>query len=134
MTTVLGQPSKTVRICKILSAEVYLLNILAAWLVISSYYYLFVISGLVVIFLSTTMFMVTIRRPVQLVSQLERSSFRFVFTFPGRVIMDVVMSILLLGMGDLGFVCAMLTVNLVFIIRFVVLSRNEFDEVFRVFD
>jgi len=44
------------------------------------------------------------------------------------------MSILLLGMGDLGFVCAMLTVNLVFIIRFVVLSRNEFDEVFRVFD
>jgi len=102
--------------------------------VISSYYYLFVISGLVVIFLSTIMFIVTIRRPVQLVSQLERSSFRFVFTFPGRVIMDVVMSILLLGMGDLGFVCAMLTINLVFIIRFVVLSRNEFDEVFRVFD
>jgi hypothetical protein len=75
-----------------------------------SYYYLEIVTGLLVITLTTIMQIVTLQLPMAILEQIENSNIGYyIFTFRGRYLIDIFAGIFLLAMGDLGVVAALLT-------------------------
>jgi len=79
------------------------------------------------------MLCVAIEAPSPVVSRLENSKIgESFFTFRGRYIVDLLISLLLFGMGMWGIVVGVLTLFLIFGIRFLgVKQPDAFNEIFR---
>jgi len=79
------------------------------------------------------MLCVAIEAPSPIVSRLENSKIgESLFTFRGRYIVDLLISLFLFGMGVWGIVVGVLTLFLIFGIRFLgVKQPDAFNEIFR---
>jgi hypothetical protein len=79
------------------------------------------------------MLCVAIEAPTPVVSRLENSKIgESFFTFRGRYIVDLLISLFLFGMGVWGIVVGVLTLFLIFGIRFLgVKQPDAFNEIFR---
>ena len=97
---------------------------------VASYVYL-IISFLAVL-ISSIMLAVTIKSPKALIRTLDSGQTEFLFTFRGRYSMDVILSLLLFAMGEVGFFFGSMTIILIFMIRLVGVRHKEaFNQVFR---
>jgi hypothetical protein len=79
------------------------------------------------------MLCVAVEAPSAVISRLEASKFgEYLFTFRGRYMVDLLISLFLFAMGIWGFVMAILTLILIFGIRFLgVKQPDAFNEIFR---
>jgi hypothetical protein len=78
------------------------------------------------------MLFVTMETPPFALKVLDTKRFAFLFTFRGRYIIDLFVSLFLFGMGVFGIVMGALTLALIFGIRFVGVKNPEaFSELFR---
>ena len=95
--------------------------------------YLDVLIGILITSICLVMFCVAIEAPSPVVSRLENSKIgESLFTFRGRYIVDLLISLFLFGMGAWGIVVGVLTLFLIFGIRFIgVKHPDAFNEIFR---
>jgi hypothetical protein len=79
------------------------------------------------------MLCVAVETPSLIVSRLEASRFgEHLFTFRGRYLVDLMISLFLFAMGTWGIIMGILTLMLIFGIRFVgVKQPDAFNEIFR---
>eukprot|EP00522_Entomoneis_paludosa_P012196 CAMPEP_0172449024 /NCGR_PEP_ID=MMETSP1065-20121228/7860_1 /TAXON_ID=265537 /ORGANISM="Amphiprora paludosa, Strain CCMP125" /LENGTH=111 /DNA_ID=CAMNT_0013200623 /DNA_START=232 /DNA_END=567 /DNA_ORIENTATION=+ len=82
---------------------------------------------------SAVMLCVAIESPTAVINYLERSSVGIqLFTFRGRYMMDLFVSLYLFAMPPWGFIMGALTLVLIFGIRFLgVKQPDAFNEIFR---
>lgn len=95
--------------------------------------YLDVLVGSLVSVASLVMLCVAIEAPTPVVTRLESSRIgENLFTFRGRYIVDLLISLFLFAMGVWGIVMGSLTLVLIFGIRFLgVKQPDAFNEIFR---
>mmetsp|Transcript_30723 Transcript_30723/g.64453 ORF Transcript_30723/g.64453 Transcript_30723/m.64453 type:complete len:186 (-) Transcript_30723:811-1368(-) len=95
--------------------------------------YLNMLIGILVSLTCLGMLCVAIEAPSPVVTRLENSKvFESLFTFRGRYIVDLLVSLFLFGMSVWGIVMAVLTLFLIFGIRFLgVKQPDAFNEIFR---
>lgn len=95
--------------------------------------YLEILIGVLITIVCLTMMSVAIEAPTPLVSRLENSKIgESLFTFRGRYIVDLLVSLFLFGMGVWGCIVGTLTLILIFGIRFLgVKQPDAFNEIFR---
>ena len=95
--------------------------------------YLHIIVGIEVCLVCLAMLCVAIEAPNPVVTRLENSKVgETLFTFRGRYIVDLVVALFLFGMGAWGIVMGILTLFLIFGIRFLgVKQPDAFNEIFR---
>mmetsp|Transcript_23145 Transcript_23145/g.25978 ORF Transcript_23145/g.25978 Transcript_23145/m.25978 type:complete len:126 (+) Transcript_23145:660-1037(+) len=95
--------------------------------------YLDILVGIFITLICLVMLCVAIEAPSPIVSRLENSKIgESLFTFRGRYIVDLLISLFLFGMGVWGIVAGVLTLFLIFGIRFLgVKQPDAFNEIFR---
>lgn len=95
--------------------------------------YLDILVGLLVTLLSLVMLCVAVEAPAPVINRLEGSSGgSWLFTFRGRYMIDLLIALFLFAMGVWGLVMAIVTLVLIFGIRFVGVKQPEaFNEIFR---
>jgi hypothetical protein len=95
--------------------------------------YLDVLVGSLITFICLVMMCVAIEAPTPVVSRLENSKIgESLFTFRGRYIVDLIVSLFLFAMGVWGIIMGSLTLVLIFGIRFLgVKQPDAFNEIFR---
>merc|ERR1712224_598852 len=95
--------------------------------------YLDVLIGILITIICLIMLCVAIEAPTPVVSRLDNSKIgESLFTFRGRYIVDLLISLFLFGMGAWGIVVGVLTLFLIFGIRFIgVKHPDAFNEIFR---
>jgi hypothetical protein len=95
--------------------------------------YLDVLLGSLITFVCLVMFCVAIEAPAPVVSRLENSAIgSTLFTFRGRYMVDLLISLFLFAMGVWGVIMGFLTLFLIFGIRFLgVKQPDAFNEIFR---
>jgi hypothetical protein len=95
--------------------------------------YLHILTGCLVAILSLVMLCVAVEAPSPVINRLESSSGgSWLFTFRGRYMIDLLISLFLFAMGVWGIVMAVVTLVLIFGIRFVGVKQPEaFNEIFR---
>lgn len=95
--------------------------------------YLDVLVGSLITIICLVMMCVAIEAPTPVVSRLENSKIgESLFTFRGRYIVDLVVSLFLFAMGVWGIIMGSLTLFLIFGIRFLgVKQPDAFNEIFR---
>ena len=99
---------------------------------LSSLPYLNILIGILVFLACLTMLFVTIEAPPIVLKILDTKRFGFLFTFRGRYLIDLVVSLFLFGMGVFGIVMGAITLALIFGIRFIGVKNPEsFSELFR---
>jgi uncharacterized membrane protein len=95
--------------------------------------YLDILVGVLVAILSLVMLCVAVEAPSPVINRLESSAGgSWLFTFRGRYMVDLLISLFLFAMGVWGIVMAAITLVLIFGIRFVGVKQPEaFNEIFR---
>ena len=95
--------------------------------------YLHVLLGCLITFVCLVMFCVAIEAPAPVVTRLESSAIgSSLFTFRGRYMVDLLISLFLFAMGVWGVIMGFLTLFLIFGIRFLgVKQPDAFNEIFR---
>jgi hypothetical protein len=95
--------------------------------------YLDILVGILITLICLVMLCVAIEAPTPVVSRLENSKIgESFFTFRGRYIVDLLISLFLFSMGVWGIVMGVLTLFLIFGIRFLgVKQPDAFNEIFR---
>lgn len=107
-------------------------DIIAALIFASQKIYLNILIGILVFLACLTMLFVTIEAPPFVLKILDTKRFSFLFTFRGRYLIDLVVSLFLFGMGVFGIVMGAITLALIFGIRFIGVKNPEsFSELFR---
>ncbi|CAJ1933772.1 unnamed protein product [Cylindrotheca closterium] len=116
-----------------LSALLYILNIVVSVRFTRTLGYLDVLVGSLVSVACLIMLFVAIEAPTPVVTRLERSRIgENLFTFRGRYIMDLLVSLFLFAMGVYGVIMGICTLVLIFGIRFLgVKQPDAFNEIFR---
>jgi len=116
-----------------LSALVYLLDIFVAIYFAAIPYYLDALVGTLTALGALIMLFVAVESPTFIISKLESSRFgEHLFTFRGRYMVDLMISLFLFAMGTGGIIMAVFTLVLIFGIRFVgVKQPDAFNEIFR---
>ncbi|KAG7356972.1 hypothetical protein IV203_036013 [Nitzschia inconspicua] len=116
-----------------LSALLYILNIAVAIHFTMRARYLDVLVGSLITIICLVMMCVAIEAPTPVVSRLENSKIgESLFTFRGRYIVDLLVSLFLFAMGIWGIIMGSLTLFLIFGIRFLgVKQPDAFNEIFR---
>ncbi len=88
--------------------------------------YLHILTGCLVAILSLVMLCVAVEAPSPVINRLESSSGgSWLFTFRGRYMIDLLISLFLFAMGVWGIVMAVVTLVLIFGIRFVGVKQPE---------
>lgn len=97
------------------------------------YSYLHVLVGALTSLMCLSMFCVAVEGPNLITDRMERSKFgEALFTFRGRYIVDLLISLFLFAMPAWGVLCAVATLGLIFGIRFLgVKQPDAFNEIFR---
>jgi hypothetical protein len=95
--------------------------------------YLNILVGIYTIALSLTMLIVAVEAPKMATDRLERSKLgEQLFSFRGRYMADLIIALFLFAMSPLGIVLGVLTLLLIFGIRFLgVKQPDAFNEIFR---
>jgi hypothetical protein len=95
--------------------------------------YLHILVGAINTILSATMFCVAIEAPKLVTDKLEGSAIGIqLFTFRGRYMVDLLISLFLFAMGWLGMLMGSITLFMIFGIRFLgVKQPDAFNEIFR---
>ena len=94
-------------------------------------FYLVVIIALYTIAIEGCVFIAIIQQPASLVGKLETHA-EFLFTYKGRLIIDVFVSLFLFGMGPFGITMAIITLVEIIGIRLLGSTFPQaFDEIFR---
>ena len=95
--------------------------------------YLDVLVGCLITIVCLVMMCVAVEAPSPVVSRLEHSKIgETLFTFRGRYIVDLLVSLFLFAMGIWGIIMGSLTLVLIFGIRFLgVKQPDAFNEIFR---
>jgi hypothetical protein len=95
--------------------------------------YLEILIGVLITIICLVMMCVAIEAPTPVVSRLENSKIgESLFTFRGRYIVDLLISLFLFAMGVWGCIMGGLTLLLIFGIRFLgVKQPDAFNEIFR---
>mmetsp|Transcript_10148 Transcript_10148/g.16211 ORF Transcript_10148/g.16211 Transcript_10148/m.16211 type:complete len:126 (+) Transcript_10148:275-652(+) len=95
--------------------------------------YLDILVGSLMTLICVVMMCVAIEAPTPVVARLENSKVgESLFTFRGRYIVDLIVSLFLFAMGVWGIVMGTLTLLLIFGIRFLgVKQPDAFNEIFR---
>lgn len=95
--------------------------------------YLDILVGVLITIICLVMMCVAIEAPTPVVSRLENSKIgESLFTFRGRYIVDLLISLFLFAMGVFGIIMGSLTLFLIFGIRFLgVKQPDAFNEIFR---
>lgn len=95
--------------------------------------YLDILVGSLITIVCLVMMCVAIEAPTPVVSRLENSKIgESLFTFRGRYIVDLLISLFLFAMGVWGIIMGTLTLFLIFGIRFLgVKQPDAFNEIFR---
>ncbi|VEU40733.1 unnamed protein product [Pseudo-nitzschia multistriata] len=116
-----------------LSALLYVLNISVSFNFLMRGVYLDILVGALMVILCVLMLCVAIEAPSALTTRLENSKMGdILFTFRGRYIVDLLISLFLFAMGVWGIVMGLLTLFLIFGIRFLgVKQPDAFNEIFR---
>lgn len=96
-------------------------------------HYLDILCGVLITIVCLVMLCVAIEAPTPLVSRLENSAIgSSFFTFRGRYMVDLLISLFLFAMGVWGVVMGLFTLLLIFGIRFLgVKQPDAFNEIFR---
>lgn len=96
-------------------------------------HYLDVLVGALITVVCAVMFCVAVEAPAPVVSRLENSPIgSSLFTFRGRYMTDLLIALFLGAMGVWGIIMAVLTIVLIFGIRFLgVKQPDAFNEIFR---
>lgn len=96
-------------------------------------HYLHILVGVLTALLCLTMLCVAVEAPTPIVSRIETSKVgEQLFTFRGRYMVDLLVALFLFAMGAWGIFAAILTLLLIFGIRFVGVKQPEaFNEIFR---
>ena len=96
-------------------------------------FYLHILVGAIVGMFCLVMLCVSVEAPRILVSRIESSTFgQLLFTFRGRYMVDLLIALFLYAMGPWGIVLGILTLLLIFGIRFLgVKQPDAFNEIFR---
>uniref|UniRef100_A0A7S2KUI0 Uncharacterized protein n=1 Tax=Leptocylindrus danicus TaxID=163516 RepID=A0A7S2KUI0_9STRA len=108
-----SRTQKLVRAFKTASSVVYALSILSAGMFAFHNFYLETLSGALVVAICLVMLVATTDQPRPLAERLSNSRYEFVYSFRGRVIMDVIASLFLFAFGGLGFVLATIMLGIV---------------------
>lgn len=118
---------------RMISAVLYLANIVVAVRFALVPHYLNVLVGATISLASIVMLCVAIESPKAIVDSLERSSVGIqLFTFRGRYMMDLFVSLYLFAMPPWGVVMGSITLLLIFGIRFIGIKQPDaFNEIFR---
>jgi len=116
-----------------LSALLYILNIAVSVNFTMEGQYIYLVVGIFVGLLCLVMLCVAIEAPNPVVTRLENSKIgETLFTFRGRYIVDLIVALFLFGMSVWGKVMGVLTLFLIFGIRFLgVKQPDAFNEIFR---
>lgn len=116
-----------------LSAFLYVLNIAVSINFLLRGVYIDGLAGALIASMCVLMLCVAIEAPSPLITRLENSKFGdILFTFRGRYIVDLLISLFLFAMGVWGIVMGALTLFLIFGIRFLgVKQPDAFNEIFR---
>eukprot|EP00540_Astrosyne_radiata_P021895 CAMPEP_0116836396 /NCGR_PEP_ID=MMETSP0418-20121206/8074_1 /TAXON_ID=1158023 /ORGANISM="Astrosyne radiata, Strain 13vi08-1A" /LENGTH=149 /DNA_ID=CAMNT_0004466163 /DNA_START=52 /DNA_END=501 /DNA_ORIENTATION=- len=116
-----------------LSALLYVLNIVVCVRFAAKPHYLDILVGALTAIACLVMLFVAIEAPGPVIQRLEASKFGdHLFTFRGRYMMDLLIALFLFAMGVWGVVMAILTLVLIFGIRFLgVKQPDAFNEIFR---
>mmetsp|Transcript_21204 Transcript_21204/g.29990 ORF Transcript_21204/g.29990 Transcript_21204/m.29990 type:complete len:157 (+) Transcript_21204:195-665(+) len=122
-----------------LSALVYVLDICCAiaWAWTPQWgpdpTYLHVLIGLITSILSMTMLFVAVEAPGPIILRIEQSKVtEGLFTFRGRYMVDLLIALFLFAMGPWGILMGVITLALIFGIRFIGVKQPEsFNEIFR---
>ena len=95
--------------------------------------YLHILIGTLTAAMSTTMLCVAIEAPKMITDKLEASTVGIqLFTFRGRYMMDLLISLFLFAMAPWGILMGAVTLFLIFGIRFLgVKQPDAFNEIFR---
>ena len=95
--------------------------------------YLDILIGIIITILCIVMLCVAIEAPSPMIMRLENSRIgEMLFTFRGRYMVDLLIALFLFGMGAWGIVMGILTLLLIFGIRFLgVKQPDAFNEIFR---
>jgi hypothetical protein len=95
--------------------------------------YLDILVGIMITIICLVMMCVAIEAPSPVVSRLENSKIgETLFTFRGRYIVDLLVSLFMFAMGVWGIIMGSLTLVLIFGIRFLgVKQPDAFNEIFR---
>jgi hypothetical protein len=94
-------------------------------------FYLAVIIGLYVMFISLTVLMSIVGQPAAIMEKLNQHA-EFLFTYKGRFVVDVFLALFLFGMGAFGV--AMAVIHLILIVGIRLLAATfpgAFEELFR---
>ena len=99
---------------------------------LSFYDYLHILVGCLCLITTLTMFIVNMKGPAFVMTVIDKPRFHFLFTFRGRYIIDLLVSLFLFAMGIFGVIMASITLGLIFGIRFVGVKHPEaFGMIFR---
>uniref|UniRef100_A0A7S2XNM9 Uncharacterized protein n=1 Tax=Attheya septentrionalis TaxID=420275 RepID=A0A7S2XNM9_9STRA len=126
--------SKVVRTFRTASLVVYVVNIITAIMfIVSRAGYLEVLIGILTSGMCLSMIMVTMNKPMLIVSKFENMRLgEYLFTFWGRCMMDIFIALYLYAMGPVGVFMATLTICLVIGIRIVGIRHPDaFTSLFR---
>jgi hypothetical protein len=95
--------------------------------------YLDTLVGVLTAIMCIIMLFVAVEAPSVVITRLENSNFgQTLFTFRGRYMADVVIALFLFAMGVWGIVMGVITLVLIFGIRFLgVKQPDAFNEIFR---
>ncbi|GAX15394.1 hypothetical protein FisN_8Lh310 [Fistulifera solaris] len=118
-----------------LSVITYLANTVVAlhFAAHAPFSYIHFLDGTLTAVACLTMLCVATETPTIITERLERSKLgEVLFTFRGRYVIDVLISLHLFAMAAWGFLCAVATLSLIFGIRFLgVKQPDAFNEIFR---
>jgi len=108
------------------SVIVYLLNlaVIIHW-TIGYPIYLDVLIGVLTCSATILMLLVAMNGPRAVLNVIDTPRFSFLFTFRGRYIMDLLVSLFLYAMGTLGILMATVTLGMIFGIRFAGVKHPE---------
>lgn len=109
------------------------MNIVCAFHFLIGRNYLNILVGVYTIFMSLTMLIVSVEAPKMATDRLERSKLgEQLFSFRGRYMIDLFIALFLFAMPPWGIVLGVITLLLIFGIRFLgVKQPDAFNEIFR---
>ncbi len=130
LKTLTMDESRVAAIFKGLSALIYLLNIICAFVFMKYGVYLFIMISIYTVVISSTVLFSILQKPESINSRLHQHC-EFLFTYKGRFLTDFFVSLFLFGMGQFGIAMGCLTLIAIIGIRLLAGAfPNAFEEAF----
>ena len=94
--------------------------------------YIDFIMALLAFIISSIMFTVTVKAPKKVINMLDSGQTEFLFTFRGRYVLDLILSLLLFAMNEVGFILGCLAIAFIVLMRIIgIRYPDAFNHIFR---